>query len=201
MIDIMYVPFDVHKSTISSAALNLEGKLVTQAVIQTDFTAVRHFLRGISGSVHLTFEEGTHAQWLYDLTRPLVSALVACNARQASSKGNKSDRLEALKVAQLLRAGMLKGVYHGSTQTQTLKQLSHNYDSITSDTTRCMNRLKSLYRSRAVACSGSNGAGRQKMYNDGPVRKSFSSCGGREASLLSFCQFRSRPRSTRALCI
>ena len=61
MIDIKYVAFDVHKATTSIAVLNLEGKLVTQAVIQTQANAIRDFLRGISGTVHLTFEEGTHS--------------------------------------------------------------------------------------------------------------------------------------------
>jgi transposase len=127
---------------------------VTQAVFQTDANAVRDFLRGLSGQLHLTFEEGTHAQWLFELARPLVADLVVCNAKHSSSPGNKSDKADALKLAQYLRAGLLKPVYHGSATTQTLKQLAHNYDSITSDTQRVMNRVKSLYRSRGIACSG-----------------------------------------------
>jgi transposase len=154
MTDIKYVAFDVHKSTISAAVVNLRGELMTQAVIKTDAQAVRDFLRGISGQVHLTFEEGTSAQWVYELTGPLVSRLVVCNPRHSSSKGNKSDKLDALRLAHLLRAGMLKAVYHGSSSTQTLKQLVHAYDSLTEDTTRCMNRVKALFRSRGVACSG-----------------------------------------------
>ena len=39
MSDIKYVAFDVHKATISVAVLNLDGKLVTQAVIQTNAAA------------------------------------------------------------------------------------------------------------------------------------------------------------------
>jgi transposase len=154
MIDIKYVAFDVHKSTISVAALNLQGELMTQAVIRTDASAVRDFLRGISGQVHLTFEEGTHAQWLYELTRPLVSKLVVCNARHSKSRGNKSDKLDALRLAQLLRAGMLKAVYHAGLSTETLKQLVHAYDSLTEDTTRAMNRVKALFRGRAIDCAG-----------------------------------------------
>ncbi|HET8669457.1 MAG TPA: hypothetical protein VFM05_02170 [Candidatus Saccharimonadales bacterium] len=92
MRDIKYVAFDVHKSTISVAVLKLDGKLVTQAVFQTDANAVRDFLRGLSGNVHLTFEEGTHSQWLFELTHPLVAELVVCNAKHASSVGNKSDK-------------------------------------------------------------------------------------------------------------
>jgi len=102
------------------------------------------------------FEKGTQAQWLYDLTRPLVAALIVCNPRQhhASKRDNKSDRLDALRLAADLRAGLLKGVYHGSPQTQTLKQLAHNYETLTEDTTRCINRLKAVYRSQAVKCTG-----------------------------------------------
>jgi transposase len=154
MIGIKYVAFDVHISTTSVAVLNLGGKLVTQAVIQTDTVAIRDFLRGLSGQIHLTFEEGTHAQWLFELARPLVAELVVCNGKHSSSVANKSDKADALKLAQYLRAGLLKPVYHGSAATQTLKQLAHNYDSITSDTQRVMNRIKSLYRSRGVGCSG-----------------------------------------------
>lgn len=92
MRDIKYVAFDVHKSTISVAVLKLNSKLVTQAVFQTDANAVRDFLRGLSGTVHLTFEEGTHSQWLFELNHPLVAELVVCNAKHASSVGNKSDK-------------------------------------------------------------------------------------------------------------
>ena len=154
MIDTKYVAFDLHIATTSVAVLNLDGKLVTQAVIHTEASAIRDFLRGLSGTVHLTFEEGSLSQWLYDLARPLVKELLVCNAKHASSVGNKSDKVDALRLAQYLRAGLLKGVYHGSAPTYTLKQLTHIYDSITADTTRCMNRLKALYTSLGIPCSG-----------------------------------------------
>src|ERR1044072_4079683 len=146
-----YVGLDVHLATISAAALNLEGKLLTQAVMQTNASAICDFLRGLSRQVHLTFEEGTQAQWLFDLTRPLVSELIVCNPRLNHSKkrDNKSDRLDSFNLVKDLRAGLLKSVYHGSPQTQTLKQLVHNYESVTEDTTRTMNRLKAVFRLQA----------------------------------------------------
>jgi TolB-like protein/transposase len=156
MTDIKYVAFDLHQATISAAVLDLSGKLITQAVFQTDASAIRDFLRGLSGTLHLTFEEGTQAQWLFDLTRPLLSELTVCNPRENHSmkRGNKSDQKDAQKLATLLRAGMLKSVYHGCQQTKTLKHLAHNYDSLTQDTTRTINRLKAVYRSQAIKCAG-----------------------------------------------
>jgi transposase len=156
MNDLKYVAFDVHKSTIVIAVLNFEGKMISQAIIETQASAIGDFLRGLSGTIHLTFEEGTHSQWLFDLARPLVSKLVVCDPKQNFflKAGNKSDKIDASKLAHLLRAGLLKEVYHGQSINQTLKQLTHSYDCVTADTTRIMNRVKALFRSRAVACSG-----------------------------------------------
>ena len=86
MTDIKYVAFDVHQATISAAVLDLSGKLIAQAVLQTEAAAIRDFLRGLSGNLHLTFEEGTQAQWLFDLTRPLVAEVIVCNPRQQHKK-------------------------------------------------------------------------------------------------------------------
>jgi len=61
MIDIKYLAFDAHKSTISIPVLNLKRELVTQAIIKTDASAIRDSLRGLSGQVHLTLEDGTSA--------------------------------------------------------------------------------------------------------------------------------------------
>ena len=156
MTDIKYVAFDVHQATISAAVVDTSGKLITQAVFQTEASAICDFLRGLTGKLHLTFEEGTQAQWLFELTRPIVAELIVCNPRENHSmrRGSKSDRKDALQLATLLRAGLLKPVYHGAQRTATLKHLAHNYEAITEDTTRAMNRLKAVFRSQAIKCAG-----------------------------------------------
>jgi transposase len=68
--------------------------------------------------------------------------------------GNKSDRVDAQKLAELLRLGSLKAVYHGENGVRELKELVRSYDCLVSDTTRVMNRLKAIYRGRAIGCAG-----------------------------------------------
>jgi transposase len=68
--------------------------------------------------------------------------------------GNKSDRVDAQKLAELLRLGSLKAVYHGDNGMRALKELVRTYDCLVSDTTRVMNRLKAIYRGRAIGCGG-----------------------------------------------
>ena len=156
MNSIKYVGLDVHRDTISVAVLNAEGKLVMQSVIATKATAIVELLRGLRGELHITFEEGTHAAWLYDLLVRRVARLVVCDPRQNAllKAGNKSDASDARKLAELLRLGYLKPVYQGQRSTAEVKHLSRSYAALTEDTTRTMGRLKALYRSQAIACTG-----------------------------------------------
>jgi len=156
MNSIKYVGLDVHRDTISVAVLNAEGKLVMQFVIATHASTILDFLHGLRGTLHVTFEEGTHSAWLYELLVRRVAYLVVCNPRQNAllKAGNKSDAIDARKLAELLRAGLLSPVYHGQNSTAAVKHLGRSYAALTEDTTRIMGRLKALYRSQAIACAG-----------------------------------------------
>jgi len=156
MDSIKYIGLDVHQSTISVAVLGSDGKLVMQSVLATQASAIHDFFHGLRGTLHVTFEEGTHSAWLYDLLVRRVAKLVVCNPRKNAllKAGNKSDTVDARKLAELLRAGLLSPVYHGQESKQTVKQLGRSYAALTEDTTRIMGRLKALYRSQAIACAG-----------------------------------------------
>ncbi len=62
--------------------------------------------------------------------------------------------MDARKLAELLRNGSLRGVYHGDNGVRALKELVRNYDCLVGDTTRVMLRLKAIFRGRAIACGG-----------------------------------------------
>jgi transposase len=154
-----YIGLDVHQSTISIAVLDSVGQLVMESIIETKAETILQFFDGLRGNLYVTFEEGTCAAWLYALLKPpRVTKVVVCDPRKNAllKSGNKSDRIDARKLAQLLRGGELSPVYHGETGgcVRTLKELSRSYLTITKDLTRVMNRLKALYRSRAIGCAG-----------------------------------------------
>jgi hypothetical protein len=153
-----YIGMDVHQATISVAVMGANGRLLMECLLETKAAAIVEFLRGLRGTLSLTFEEGTSAAWLHDLLKPHVSQLVVCDARKAAllKDGNKSDRIDARKLAELLRNHQLNAVYHGERGMRTLKELGRSYVTITRDVTRVMNRIKALYRSWGIACSGSN---------------------------------------------
>jgi len=138
-----YVGLDVHQSSTMAAVHDEKGKAVMESLLKTEAEAIRDFVKGLSGTIHVTFEEGTQAGWLYEIVKPLVAEMVVCNPRanKLLAVGNKGDRVDAHKLAELLRGGQLK-------------ELVHNYDSLVSDTTRVMNRIKAIYRGRAIRCAG-----------------------------------------------
>ncbi len=104
----------------------------------------------------MTLEEGTWAAWLYDVLKPHVAKVVVCNPRKNAllKDGNKSDRIDARKLADLLYLNKLSPVYHGETGVRMLRELARSYLTIVKDTTRVMSRLKAVYRSWAIPCAG-----------------------------------------------
>jgi transposase len=156
MNDAKYIGLDVHQATISVAVLDSAGKLVMEAILETKAETILQFIHGLRGSLHVTFEEGTCAAWLHDLLNPHVTKVVVCDPRKNAllKAGNKNDRIDARKLADLLRSGLLSPVYHGENGVRTLKELARSYLALTRDTTRVMNRLKALYRSWAIPCAG-----------------------------------------------
>ena len=58
----------------------------------------------------------------------------------AQTGHNKSDRIDALKLAALLRGNYLKSVYHSETGVRTLRELARSYLATTKDLTRVMSR-------------------------------------------------------------
>ena len=107
-----YVGMDVHRARIVIVVLNGAGKVVMQVVTETSAGRVRDFLKQLRGKVSVRFEEGTQANWLYDLVRPLVTEVIVCDPRQNKllAVGNKSDRIDAQKLAELLRYGSLREI-------------------------------------------------------------------------------------------
>jgi len=151
-----YIGMDLHSATISTAVVNDAGKLNMEATIATEASAVLDFIGGLQGTLHVAFEEGIHATWLHDLLRPHVAEVVAGDPRQLPHhKGeNRNDKIDARQLAQWLRLGVLKPVYHSPTGLRTLKELVRSYVTLVSDTTRVMSRLKAIYRGRAIPTKG-----------------------------------------------
>jgi transposase len=151
-----YIGIDVHRSTLVVNVRDAFGKVILDSTVPTNAEAIQQCIGGLRGRLHITFEEGTHAQWLYDVLRRRADEVVVCDPRQNRllQDGSKDDRIDASKLSHLLRMGAVKAVHHERQGTAVLKELVRSYDGLVEDSIRVMNRIKAIYRSRAIATDG-----------------------------------------------
>ncbi len=148
-----YIGMDVHQATTVVVVLNAEGKVIWGNIVATAAEPLIRLLESLSGPLHVTFEETTQAGWLHEVVRGYVQEVIVCDPRRNKllGEGSKGDKPDARKLADLLRAGLLRSVYHGYDQTRTLKELVRGYETLTIDTIRTMSRIKAMYRGRGIA--------------------------------------------------
>lgn len=151
---IQYLALDVHQSTVVSTVREQGGAIVMRATVPTEARAILRLVRSVGPRVHVAFEEGTQAQWLHDVITPYAERVVVCNTRGEGESGNKNDRLDADRLSERLRLGSLKSVFHGAKSLLTLKELVRCYNNLVEDSTRVMQRIKALFRARAIPTPG-----------------------------------------------
>jgi transposase len=155
---VKYVGADVHKSTTTMVVKDESGKTVGTSVMETKEENLKAFVKAIPGTVHLTVEQSMFATWLYDMLHPHVAELVVCDPRRNRliTENEKNDELDAEALAELLRTGWLKPVYHGESSTRELREFVRTYDKFIKDRTRTKNRLRLLFVSHGVETRGRN---------------------------------------------
>lgn len=152
--EIKYAGIDLHQSTCVIALDDQQGKVISESIVKTEAESLRSHFAGLSGTIHVAVEVGTQSAWLYEILKPVVTSITVCDVRTHKRRGNKSDRIDAQKLARWLRLGELKAVYQGDRNIRKLRDLAHGYLATVSDSTRVMNRIKALYRSWSIPCGG-----------------------------------------------
>ena len=68
-----------------------------ESIVETKTSSILQFIHGLRGELHVTWEEGTWAAWLYDLLKPHVHQVLVCDPRRNAllKEGNKSDKIDA----------------------------------------------------------------------------------------------------------
>ncbi len=149
-----YVALDVHQATTVTSVRDAGGRVIARTVLPTEARAIVEYFRGMRGTIHVTFEEGTQAQWLHELLVPVVHRVIVCDRRGKGQQGNKGDQQDADELADLLRGGKLRAVYHGNGERAKLQELARTYQNLVEDGPRVMLRLKALFRARGIRTPG-----------------------------------------------
>jgi len=148
-----YIGIDAHSESCTVAVMGPSGKRLKEARLETNGQVLTDFIRTIAGHRYICFEEGTQAEWLYELLEPIAKEVVV--QLSAASHGRKNDSIDAWKCADLLRRGDIqRPVYKAPDKFTALRAAARAYEVTQRDMVRTKVRLNALYRSRALSGMG-----------------------------------------------
>jgi transposase len=157
-----YVAIDWAQSVMAVA--HARGREMMAAEIferPANVKALQEYLGTMRGRTIVTFEESGSAQWLYLELMDCAERIVICDpfANRLMQHGAKTDKIDAGKLCHLLRAGLLKEVYHSASALYELRQLVSGYQDVVRAGVRVLNQKDALTRSHAPRGGGSSNGG------------------------------------------
>jgi len=146
-----FIGIDVHAASCTVAVVGPTGKRLRCDVVETHGKTLITHLQGIAGTKRVCIEEGTQAEWLYEILSPHVEEVAVMNVRGMPSTDDKSDESDAFTRADDLRLGRIKTrVYKKRGAFGELRAVASVYAKVLSDHVRAQNRVKSLFRARGI---------------------------------------------------
>jgi transposase len=153
---ITFVGLDAHKNSISVAMLPAGGGRVVEWQVANEPAAVRRLAKKLereaAGEVRCCYEAGPCG---YALQRQLEAAGVICEVVAPSlipfkpGERIKTDRRDAIKLAELLRAGMLTEVQAPTEDEEAVRDLCRCREDAREDLTRVRHRMSKFLLRRA----------------------------------------------------
>jgi transposase len=155
---------DLHKASFSLCVLSDDGEMLLQQTRTTSGEVLIRLVSAFAGAKTVAVEESTLADWAFRLLSPHATVIVADPRHNRWIAGDEkiNDEAAARKLAELLRAGLLKPVHHSqSLERQEFKELVQTYHDLSKQITRHKNKLKAKFRRRGIPCTGSAVYGEQ----------------------------------------
>jgi transposase len=112
----------------------------------SELKELKEYLGSLKGRTILTLEESGTAHWLYLELLDCVERIVVCDPfhNRLLCHGPKTDKIDAGKLCELLRAGLLKEVYHSDNGLYELRTLVSAYQNVVCAGVRTLNQKKAL---------------------------------------------------------
>ncbi len=148
----LYLGLDVHGKWTMIVGFDPDtGEVVEHKRVGNDPQEMGALLGSLPGPLHGAMEVGTNAWSMYRVLRPYFEELVVVDPAavwdRRRERGAKTDRRDALRLAQLLARGELKGVWIPDEHTQDLRVLARGKVRASWWVTRACNEIGSLLRS------------------------------------------------------
>ena len=149
-----FVGLDVHKREVEACVIDERGKIVLRTRFRCNRETLEHFARKhLAGECRVALEATTNTWGVVSVLEPLVRELVVSNpmrTRAIAEAKIKTDKVDALVLAQLLRADFLPAVWKPDAHTQDMRRLCAHRASLVADRTRLKNRIHAILHQRLI---------------------------------------------------
>lgn len=155
---ISYVGVDLGSSNFHQVAISEGGVITLNRELATSEANLVKAFSGMRGEIHVHLEAGELAPWASEIIRLLVTRVVCSHPQKnawIARDRDKSDRVDAYKLASLLRLNEFKEVcYPQSPLRRDFKAVVQHYDELTQQQARLKTKIKARLRMQGVITRG-----------------------------------------------
>lgn len=143
-----YIAIDWSIKNMAIARMTKKTNKITTIDVPSDIGELQIYLKNLKGTKVLAIEETTTSQWLYTELIDYADKIIICDPRRNKllNEGPKTDKIDASKLVQLLRANLLKEVYHSAEKFLYLRRVVSGYEDLVKAGVRLKNQRYALLR-------------------------------------------------------
>ena len=143
-----YIAIDWSIKNKAIARMTKKSNKITAIDVPSDIEDLQAYLKNLRGTKILAIEETTTSQWLYTELKEYVDRLFICdpNRNKLLNEGPKTDKIDATKLVRLLKAGLMKEIYHSTDKFLYLRRVVSGYEDLVKAGVRLKNQRYALLR-------------------------------------------------------
>lgn len=149
----LFAGLDVHKKEIEAVVVDEVGNLMLRQRLATGRETLAAFAQKHLRNCRVALEATTNCWAIASILEPLCAEVVVSNplrTRAIAEAKIKTDRVDALVLAQLLRCDYLPRVWFPDEQTRRMRQRSTERANLSADRTRSKNRIHAVLHQRLI---------------------------------------------------
>ena len=154
MQETIYVGLDLGSSRCQQTVMDAGGSVRFSRSVLTSEQQLRSAFDGLGGDVRVHLEAGELALWVGSIIKPLVSEVVVSHPRSLAWIGKdsvKDDKVDAGKLAELLRLGRVHEVYcEEDNERRMFKHLVTHHEQMSREQARRKSKIKARLRTLGV---------------------------------------------------
>lgn len=148
-----FAGLDVHKKEIEAVVVDEAGNILLRERFLTRRETLERFARQHLRECLVALEATTNTWAIVQILQPLVKEVVVSNPRRTraiASAKIKTDRVDALVLAQLLRSEYLPSVWRPDEETSRMRHQTSERANLSADRTRLKNRIHAVLNQRLI---------------------------------------------------